>query len=466
MAQADDSAIRGAFFGLLVLFGIFVLAGWLFDHLTHRNASAEESVLSIAVYAPAVPESQWGNASNGLRSKLSFNRIDPSQFTDIAINIQYKNITDDVISFLFDPNDTLKAVSAVNKDKWKLKLVPIPKVFMSGEQYEELYKSSIEKINPGEIFEREIKCQIENVVKDTGFISGYFDVVCNIEIDENKISQIQATSDQALWTGKIKSGECEIFLTMPHDGGCNDCHGDADYHHGLDHDCRFCHAEGTDVLNETCIRCHKRHEQKEYGRRRVLGPDGDFDNSSRHISGLIKDSDCLVCHDMEKHGYGVVILADPNSPDKGTWTDHYTEFCLSCHNSNPPEKVKFPEKSANTGTEDYSMFLETYDYSEYDSDYSDYDSPAEDDSGYPEVTFSPEESSGYQGVDSMLTDSTSDSKGKFHSDSGVFIYDKSDFINSDLYKKNVECTDCHRSHGSRRPTLLKNVHGPDDKIRI
>ena len=459
MAQTDNSAIRGAFFGLLVLFGIFNLTGWLFDHLTHRNASAEESVLSIAVYAPAVPESQWGNASNGLRSKLSFNRPDPSQFTDIAINIQYENITDDVISFLFDPNDTLKAVSAVNEDKWKLKLVPVPQMFMSDEDYEELYNSSIEKINPGEIFEREIQCQIENVVKDMGFISGYFEAVCNINIDENKISRIQSETDQNLWTGKIKSGECAIFLTMPHDGGCNDCHGDADYHHGVVQDCRFCHAEGTDVLNDTCIRCHKRHEQKEYGRRRVLGPDGDFDNISRHVTGIIRDSDCLMCHDMENHGYGVVVLADPNSPGKRTWTDHYTEFCLSCHNSNPPEKVKFPEKSANARPQDYSSLLETYDYPEYDS-------PEDEDSGYPEVTFSPEESSGYQGMDSMSPDSTSDSEGRFHSDTGVSIYDKSDFINSELYKKNVECTDCHRSHGSDRPSLLKNVHGPDDKQRI
>jgi hypothetical protein len=164
---------------------------------------------------------------------------------------------------------------------------------------------------------------------------------------------------------------------------------------------------------------------------------------------------------MEKHGYGVVVLADPNSPGKRTFTDHYTEFCLSCHNSNPPEKVKFPEKK---GAEELPML---YEYSDYDSGYSDYDSFSEnDDDGYPEVTFSPEESSGYQGVSSMLPGPTSDSEGKFHPDTETSIYDKSDFINSDLYKKNVECMDCHRSHGSNRPSLLKNVHGPDDKKRI
>jgi len=371
MAQTDNSAIRGAFFGLLVLFGIFVLAGWFFDSLTHRNASAEESIYSIAVYAPAVPESQWGNASNGLRCKLSFNRTDPSQFTDIVINIQYENITDDVISFLFDPNDTLKAVSAVNKDNWKLKLAPVPQIFMSDEDYKELYKSSIEKINPGEIFEREIQCQIENIVKDIGFISGYFDAVCNIEIDENKISQIQTTSDQVLWTGKIKSGECKIFLTMPHDGGCNDCHGDADYHHAVVQDCRFCHAEGTDVLDETCIRCHKRDNKKIYGRRRVLGPSGDFDRLSKHISGLIKDEDCLVCHNMTMHGMGTVYLVDLNSPGTKTWAGPNPKFCLACHNGNPPEKVRFPENKPEYLIYNTSMFDETYGYDENELAYSD-----------------------------------------------------------------------------------------------
>jgi hypothetical protein len=489
MAQTESPPIKGAFFGILVLFGVFVLGAWFFDRFTGHGFNAQEPVLKIAVYSPAVPESRWGDASHGLKAKLSFGRADPSQFVDSTIDIQYENITNSDITLLCDPNEILKAVYAVNSDNWRLGLTAVPReIFLNDAEYDKAYKPTVHTIKPGEILKKQVQCQIVNVIKNGGFMPGFFDVTYTQEIDENKVSQYQADSGKALWTGKIKAGECKIYLTMPHDGGCNDCHGDADYHHGVLQDCRFCHAEGTAIMHDTCIRCHKQDEQKIYGRRRVMGPEGDFDNISRHISGIIKDSDCLVCHDMTKHGYGTVILADPNSPGQRTFTDEYTEFCLSCHNSKPPEGVKFPDKSAKTDKAkpvDYSNLLEKYGDSEDKSDHAESSSPfsglssfsglksstgndsgSEDDNGYPEVALTPEESSGYKGVESMMTEPTSDSEGKIHSDTGVSIYDKSDFRNSELYKKKVDCTDCHRSHGSDRPSLLKNVHGPDDKVRI
>ncbi len=82
MAQTDNSAIKGAAIGLIVMFGIFVFASWFFDQFTGRGLNAEEPILSIAVYAPSVPESQWGDASNGLKAMVSFTRSDPSQFLE------------------------------------------------------------------------------------------------------------------------------------------------------------------------------------------------------------------------------------------------------------------------------------------------------------------------------------------------------------------------------------------------
>ena len=58
MTQNDNTAIRGAFFGILVLFGIFILGSWLFDSFTGRSLNAEEKVLNIAVYPPGLPDSQ------------------------------------------------------------------------------------------------------------------------------------------------------------------------------------------------------------------------------------------------------------------------------------------------------------------------------------------------------------------------------------------------------------------------
>ena len=435
MSQNDNSAIKGAAIGLLVLFGLFILASWFFDYFTGRGANAQEQILSISVYAPSVSEAAWGNASHGLKAKVSFTRPDPSQFLENTFTIQYQNITDEDILFLNDPNETLKAFSAVNRDKWKLKLTPADKVILidvhkfTEEEYEEMYTPSLQVIKPGEILEDEIMCRIVNVEMDMGFIDGYFDVSYVLDANDQAIAEYQTETDQEIWTGKIKAGDSQIFLTMPHDGGCNDCHGDADYHHGMlgqTRYCAFCHAEGNAVLNDTCIRCHKNHENEEYGRRRVLGPDGDFDNISKHIPGIIKDADCLVCHDMTRHGYGTVYLKDPNNPGTRTFTDEYTEFCLSCHNSNPPERVEFPEVVE-------------------DDDSESFDNPF----------------AGFGAFNSSFEVETDDSN-----DLETSIYDKSDFINSELFKKGVNCTDCHRSHGSDRPSLLKNVHGPDDKVRI
>ena len=129
MTQNDNTAIRGAFFGILVLFGIFILGSWFFDSFTGRSLNAEEKVLNIAVYPPGLPDSQWGIPKHGLKLKLSFDPPAPSQFIDTSINVQFENISDDTIAFLYDPNEILKSVSAKNKDKWKLKLAPVPKDF-------------------------------------------------------------------------------------------------------------------------------------------------------------------------------------------------------------------------------------------------------------------------------------------------------------------------------------------------
>ncbi len=470
MAQTDNTAIKGAAIGLVVMFALFVLGSWFLDRFTGRGLNAEEPILSIAVYAPSVPESQWGDASNGLKARVSFTRSDPSQFLENTLVIQYQNITDKDIAFLHDPNETLKSFSAVNRDKWKLKLnIPHKDVLtdihkLTEDEFEKMYTPSVQVIHPDEIFKAEIICVINNDVNDMGFIDGFFDVSYVMNIDKKDVSEYQSDSSPQIWTGKVKAGECKIFLTMPHDGGCNDCHGDADYHHGMlgeERYCVFCHAVGNAVLNDTCIRCHKRDEHEEYGRRRVLGPDGDFDNASKHISGIIKDADCLVCHNMEKHGYGTVYLNDPNAPGTRTFTDEYTEFCLACHNSNPPEGVKFPEKAVKVEKKTDSFDSPFSGFGAF----SDEDSLSEDENDYSDSN----DSFGFGSMGSMGSmwgGTAVNSEKKTDAEPKTSIYDKSDFVNSELHKKNVNCTDCHRSHGSDRPSLLKNVHGPDDKVRI
>ena len=108
--------------------------------------------------------------------------------------------------------------------------------------------------------------------------------------------------------------------------------------------------------------------------------------ASKHISGEITDKDCLSCHDNSKHRNGVVSLIDPDSGGAEPWTGTRTEFCLTCHDGEPPDGVSFSAKSMGTG------------------------------------------------------------------------FDKSEFLGSALLRTKDGCSYCHTPHGSKYPSLLKNLH--------
>jgi len=102
-----------------------------------------------------------------------------------------------------------------------------------------------------------------------------------------------------------------------------------------------------DIKTESCSQCHPR--EGVFGRRQILGPEGDFELASKHIYDKIEDKDCLSCHDYSKHRTGVVSLIDPDSGGTKPWTGTLTGFCLTCHDGNPPAGVKFPVKSTGSG---------------------------------------------------------------------------------------------------------------------
>ncbi|MHC4354126.1 MAG: multiheme c-type cytochrome [Planctomycetota bacterium] len=138
-----------------------------------------------------------------------------------------------------------------------------------------------------------------------------------------------------------------------------DCHGGADYHHVKIQECTNCHVGEVGTADfglkvEACAACHPR--TGVFGRRTILGPEGEFSMASKHIAGTIEDKDCLQCHDHSKHQNGVVSLIDPDSEGKEPWTGSRTDFCLACHDGEPPEGVSFPEKPRGSGF-DKMMFL-------------------------------------------------------------------------------------------------------------
>ena len=296
---------------------------------------------------PPPPVPQWGQTVNGLRCGLS---IDPEKFVVgdiVAATLKFENTTDKPIDFYYSAANAVKHLDIVNSDGQVLSI-------KAGRNRWARFRRSnpVQRIAPGKAFEAEVEGTIVAPEEQAAFAVGQFGAVYRNEINDDTLAQIEPAPARGVWKGKLSSGTFRVDLELPHQEGCIDCHGDADYHHVKDENCEYCHvgeASNDDFgqRDEVCVNCHPR--EGVYGRRQILGPGGEFDMASKHIPGEITDKDCLLCHDKSKHRNGVVSLIDPDSGGTKPWTGTRTEFCLKCHDGEPPDGVSFPAKSMGTG---------------------------------------------------------------------------------------------------------------------
>ncbi len=115
-----------------------------------------------------------------------------------------------------------------------------------------------------------------------------------------------------------------------------------------------------------CIRCHF---APLGSRRQIMGNGGDFAGNpaikSHHIS-LSTDPDtgqCLICHDISRHGGGVVVLKDADTGNLVIYNplnpSTLEPFCLSCHDSNGANGNMSPFNDGSTlGQIPYKMSIE------------------------------------------------------------------------------------------------------------
>jgi hypothetical protein len=296
---------------------------------------------------PPPPVPRWGQTVNGLRCGLT---IDPEKFMVgdvVAAKLKFENTTDKPIDFYYKAADVAKNIKIISGSGQALGI-------KAGRDRWSRYRRSspVKRIAPGKAFEAEVEGKIVAPDDQATFAVGQFSVVYNNEVNDDTLAQIEPTPTRPVWKGKLSSGKFAIDLELPHQEGCVDCHGESDYHHVKDENCEYCHVGevGTDDFgekDEVCADCHPR--EGVYGRRQILGPEGEFDLASKHIPGEITDKDCLLCHDNSKHRNGVVSLIDPDSDGTEPWTGTRTEFCLTCHDGQPPDGLSFPAKSMGTG---------------------------------------------------------------------------------------------------------------------
>ncbi len=294
---------------------------------------------------PPPPVLHWGKPTNGLRCGIG---LEPNELTigeQIAVQLIFENISDKQINLYYQPTDALNGLVIGNDNGQTLEVQPT-----SGTNRQR--GRPIQRIAPGQNFETEIEGILTAGSGDRALTAGQFTAVYNLEVNDTVLDQIQIPQKAVAWTGKLSSGTSTLSVALLQPEGCIDCHGVADYHHKQNRKCEGCHVGqvGNDnfgVKTEVCGQCHPR--VGIYGRRQILGPGGEFDSASRHIRGKIEDKDCLLCHDNSKHRNGVVSLIDPDSGGKEAWTGTRTEFCLTCHDGEPPSNVSFPAESTGSG---------------------------------------------------------------------------------------------------------------------
>ncbi len=305
---------------------------------------------------PPPPELSWSEPVKGLRCGLS---LDPEKFTigeQVLAQLRFENTTDEPIAFYHKADGATDRLVVSNDSGQTLKMRAVSNRFSRMRRGR---GSPVQMIAPGSVFETKIEGKFAAASGDGTPIAGQFHAVYNLDVDKQSLAGIEPAPTQDVWTGKVASGTYTVSVTSPEKESCVDCHGGADYHHVKIQECTKCHVGevGKADFNlkiEACATCHPR--TGVFGRRTILGPEGEFGMASKHIAGTIEDSDCLRCHDHSKHQNGVVSLIDPDSAGKEPWDGSRTDFCLACHDGEPPEGVTFPEKSPGSGF-DKMMFL-------------------------------------------------------------------------------------------------------------
>jgi len=319
-----------------------------------------KKLIANAGHIPPPPIPQWSQPVNGLRCGLSFEPEKMVVGEEVAVQLKFENTTEKPINFYYQSSSAVKNIAIKNNNGQTLKMEatsagPLSRTrsTKAGQSRSGQGGNPIQKIAPGKAFETEIEGKIIAASENqAAFTAGKFYAAYNLEVNDQTLAQIQPAPAQTVWTGKLSSGTCTLHITSPPPTGCIDCHGGEDYHHKEDQNCETCHvgeagSDNFDVKNEACAQCHPR--DGVYGRRQILGPGGEFEMASRHISGTINDKDCLLCHDNNQHRTGVISLIDPDSSGKKPWAGTRTEFCLTCHDGAPPANISFPAKSAGSG---------------------------------------------------------------------------------------------------------------------
>jgi hypothetical protein len=299
-------------------------------------------------YMPPLPKPAWGESVKGIRCGLSIDPPNPAIGEEVVAQIRFENTTDRRVALYYESEQADKGLVIKNDEGQALVIEPVRSEF---DKFRRRRRGKpVKRIEPGEFFESEIEGRIAAVSKSTASTTDKFNAVFSFQVETDMLGDVEADMRSRVWTGQLSSGICTLQIGLVQQETCISCHDKSDYHHEVIRDCTACHTGKMDtddfgINKEGCNSCHKRPGL--FGRRQITGEGGEFDMFSKHIPGTIKDKHCLTCHNHSQHQDGAVILADPHSGSP--WGQTRTEFCLTCHDDNPPKGISFPANTSGSG---------------------------------------------------------------------------------------------------------------------
>jgi len=326
-----------------------------FDFRIDKIERALKKVVAGNGYMPPPPPIQWGPMVNGLKYGMA---IDPPQVKvgdDVVVMMKFENTTLNPINLVYQTNTAAQNIEIKDSTGQKLALQAGSaggRSRMGGRTR----RVRPQTIAPGTTYSVEIEGKIVAAAENQDVATGNFLAVANVEVTDEALAAMQVTANQPLWTGKLSSGVCVLDVGSASAETCSDCHSRSDYHHSdfQAENCENCHVGlvGTEdfiVKKDNCGQCHPRAADEDFGRRQILGPGGEFEMPSKHISGDISADSCVVCHDTSAHQKGAVKLKFDGKTEDVAANGASSAFCLSCHDGKPPTGVVFPAKAKGSG---------------------------------------------------------------------------------------------------------------------
>jgi hypothetical protein len=371
-----------------------------FDFRLSKVESVLKKIVAHEGFLPPPPPAAWGKTVDGLRLGLSLDPANPMPGEPVTVILSFRNMGKKPLYFYYRAADPFENLELKDKRGRTLKLEAAggnDRMAAMMSRGRGGFRIMPQKIDGGASFKIDIEAKLVPVDDPAELAKGSFQARYSLEVTSEMVEPVRRYRDWPYWTGKVVSGAFDFVVKPPKVQTCMSCHGVEDRHHVEENDCARCHIgeEGTEdftTRKDACSSCHPREGIQ--GRRLIPETTGSY---AVHIAGK--------------------TAAGKTAAGKTAAGKTANDACLRCHDHGEHQKGNIRlidpcsmRKRLWTGSE-----------TEFCLRCHDGDLPAG-------LSFPPSKDNRYV---------------------------KTAFLDSPVFLEGKGCTDCHTSHGSSIPPLLR-----------